>query len=273
MKGLLTIARQEIAQRWFVLPAALALGLVPLLIARIGGCEDLSLYGTTYDGLCSGPYQNLASIVQLGLLLISYVAAFAIGMGVLGRPLHDGGIAFYFARPVSAIAIVVGKVAGALALVLAVESLLCIRSIGSAADDRVTNNVPLAILIGAGFLGAGLVLGILARSKSRWFILDAIGAVVVTFEFTKLLDRINLAEMRFRFSSYEKARPLFEQVSSIMTGMLAAAIAATFLAAGAAIAIGRIDQERAHKVLSITLWTLLIAIGGIGFSIGQWGLR
>jgi uncharacterized membrane protein YhaH (DUF805 family) len=269
----LTIARQEIAQRWFMLAAALALGLVPLLIAWIGGCEELSRYGDTYDGNCHGDYQGLASIVQLGLLMISYVAAFAIGMGVLGRPLHDGGIAFYFARPVGAVAIVVGKVAGALVLVVGVESLLFLRNVGSTADDRLTNNVPFAILVGAGFLGAGLVLGILARSKSRWFMLDAIGAIVVTFEFTQLLDRINIAEMRFRFSTYEKARPLFEQVSSVLTGMLAAAIAATFVAAGAAIAIGRIDQERAHRVLSIVLWSLLIAIGGIGFSIGQWGLR
>jgi hypothetical protein len=265
MRGLLTIARQEIAKRWVLLPAALVLGLVPLVLAGFGSYDN---YDNQYDG-----YQNIAAVVQLALVTISYVIAFAIGMGVLGTPLHDGRIAFYFARPVSAIAIVIGKVAGALALIVTVEGLLAMRSLAIRSADQITANLQLEILVGVAFLGAGLVVGILARSKSRWFIADALGAIAVTFEFTKLLDRINIVEMKYRFSKLEKARPLFDQVSSLLIAMLAAAIAAMFVAASVAIVIGRTDQERAHRAMSITLWSSLIAIGAVGFAIGQWGLQ
>ncbi len=273
MRGQFTIARQEIARRWVLLPAALALGLVPLVIAVLAGpAIDYHGFNWFTDGSCRR-LDELASIVQLGLLLCSYVAAFAIGMGVLGRPLHDGGIAFYFARPVSAVAIVVGKLAGALALIVGIDGLLFMRNLALVSSDKMTANASLAILVGVGFLGAGSVIGILARSKSRWFILDALGAIVVTLEFTKLLDRINIAEMKYRFAKIEKARPLFDQVSSTLIAMLVAAIAATFIAAAAAVAIGRTDPERAHGVLSITLWSLLIAVASVGLAIGQWGLR
>jgi len=265
VRGLLTIAWQEISKRWVLLPAALALGLVPLVLARVG-CYDS--YYSPYNA-----YQNVAAVVQLALVTISYVIAFAIGMGVLGTPLHDGRIAFYFARPVSAIAIVIGKVAGALALIVTMEGLLAMRSLAIQSEDQISANLTLEILVGVAFLGAGLVVGILARSKSRWFIADALGAITVTFEFTKLLDRINIVEMKYRFARLEKARPLFDQVSTLLIGMLAAAIVALFLAAGVAIVIGRTDQERAHRAMSITLWSCLIAIGAIGFAIGQWGLQ
>jgi hypothetical protein len=264
--GTLAIARDEIGRRWLLWPVALGLGLVPTVC-----------FGASPVLLDVDHYQAPSHVFELcvvWLVIVSWTAAFVTGMGLLGRPLHDGRLAFYFTRPIGGLAIAAGKLLGGAIVIAGMELLLLVPMFGSG-DGWLAgkSGIAAALAIAGVFLAAGLVVGILARSRSRWFLVDAIGATVVAFVVVAMFDRINDREMRFRFAKWHEAQPLFEQVELLLRSLVLAAITVMVVAAGAAIAVGRTDRERVHRTLSITLWAGLCATSLVGLAFSTWGLR
>ena len=90
MRHALVIARREIAEKRFVLFAALAFAALPFLLAAIPIARG------------SGGPRDVMDIVA-GLLCIGFTLALALilGANVIGRDLSENRLSFYFSRPVS----------------------------------------------------------------------------------------------------------------------------------------------------------------------------
>lgn len=226
MTGALAIARHEVAERWRLWPLALCLGWLPLVPARLVGDDGAVTSASLY-----------------GLMCASWIAAIAIGMTLIGRPLHDGRLAFYFARPIRGAAIAGGKLLGGLVVVAGIELVLCAPV---AAHFGSLSCLAVAMVPAALCFGIGLAAGVLARSRSRWFAADLAGVAVFALELRWIT-----------------ALDAYQHDDRIWYALIAAGIAALFAAALAAVAAGRTDRERAHAALSLTLWPILIAASAL----------
>jgi hypothetical protein len=257
MIGVLTIARYEITRRWTLWLVALGLAVVPLLF--------------THWAFEQSRLAEALVVVSVGL---SWSIAFVTGMTLVGRPLHDGQLSFYFTRPMRGSSIAAGKVLAGLAVVLGMELVLALPlRIGPALfDDSAT---PLFVAgMAIVFLSVGIVVGILARSRSRWFVTDALGASLVATLGVALFAALNNLEADVaRNVDYLEALPIFHRIDLLLRGLVAAAVVAGFGAVIAAIAIGRTDRDRVHRALSFTLWPALMATALVGLAITRWGLR
>jgi hypothetical protein len=289
MRAFVAIAAREIAQRWVLLAVAAVLGWLPVV-------------GMYLDRAGALPF-GIAPLVVYVVARAFWIVAFAVGMSLLGRQLHDGKLAFYFARPVSGWAIAGGKLIGAGAAVLLAELLvLAPTALQSETFDgawilTVAHSGPEDLVAAELFFGCGLVAGVLARSRSSWFAIDAAGLVTVVLLVVRVIDRITTLGQRYwvyydgrwqRPWELPTAQPLgleewrvliraensFLANVHLLWGWLAIAAAVALLAAAAAgVVFGRTDGERAHRALSTTLWSSLCAVGAAGLAVAHWGLR
>jgi hypothetical protein len=304
VRGAIAIARHEITQRSFLPVAALALGFLPLLVGLLtdGGSDGAS--GLYYAS--GGPRY----VAFMAIIFLSCIAAFVIGMSLVGRPLHAGQMSFYFTRPIAGRAVVGGKLLGGLLVIAAAQLLIYVPT---AAHDMLGARHPYnqhqaavdfppvpVIVVGAGLLGIGLVAGVLARSRSRWLLVDLAGIGFVALEIARIAKQIiagqalfGAGEGIFRTVASPPAPPhtveavawvvpwpglpdfeeqFHERVRHLGIGLTVAAIVALFAATMAAVVVGRTDRERAHAAMSTTLWSSLLVIGGLGLAISQWGM-
>jgi hypothetical protein len=268
--GALRIARLELAGRWTLWLAAVSLGLLAALI----------------PALANDP--RLGEVCMVGTVVLSWIIAFAIGMSLLGRPLHDGRLAFFFTRPVHGATIAVGKVIGGLLLVAGTQMLLLVPSLvtfraselkGMPTEMRLayvleSSGALFAICMTIVFLAAGLVVGILARSRSRWFILDAIGGTTAALLVVATFAQVNQAQRYAELNEWtpEQAGPMFFRIDVLMRALAITGVLVVFCAVTIAIATGRTDRDRVHRSLAITLWSSLAVAGVIGIAVAHWGL-
>jgi hypothetical protein len=258
--GALTIARLELARRWGFWLAAVGLGLLAAVLPRLAGDW------------------GLADVCMVGVVVLSWIIAFAIGMSLLGRPLHDGRLAFFFTRPVHGVTIGAGKVIGGLVLVVGMQTLLLAPSIllfDRTAETLEFSGPVFAVCMTVVFLAAGLVVGILARSRSRWFILDAIGGTTAALLAVATFAQVNRAQRFAELDEWtpEQAKPMFDRIDALMETLAISGILIVFVAVTVAIAIGRTDRDRVHRSLAITLWSSLAVVGVVGVAFARWGLR
>ncbi len=259
MIGALTIAKHELARRWGVWLAALGLGVLAAIIARVA--DDSRLF----------------DVCLLGAAVLSWIIAFVVGMSLLGRPLHDGRLAFYFTRPVHGATIAAGKVSAGLVLVVGMQTLLLVPSMltfRSVGEPLEAAGPLFAIWMSIVFLATGLVVGILARSRSRWFLLDAIGGTVIALLAVMLFAQVNQAQHVAVAMEWtpEEAAPMFGRIDLLMWISACAGVAVVMGAVIRAVAIGRTDRERVHRSLAITLWPTLAVVGVVGIALAHWGL-
>jgi hypothetical protein len=254
MTRTIAIARHEIAERWLAWPIALVLGGVPLLaLAMLGGADasDDSWLG------------SIASVGATGLVCASWVAAMGIGVALVGPPLHERRISFYFARPIATGAIAAGKLLGGLVLVSGIEGLLWGPMAAYLGSPRC---IPFMLAPALACLGVGLVIGVVARSRSRWLAVDAAGLAVFAGELVWLAHRVGLmhgptARDAWTSPPVDGHPELSVHIDRIWLGLGTISVIALFIAAAAAVMVGRTDRERAHAALSRVLWPILIAAG------------
>ena len=275
MRGAFAIARHDLTERWLLWPLAFAVGLLPLLL-RLLIAEDAG--------------EILAVLAISGLVCASWVAALVIGMGLVGRPLHDGRLSFYFTRPISTYAIAGGKLLGGLVLILGTEVLLC-APLAARLQSVTWTSVALVFMPAAGCLGIGLIAGVLARSRSRWFLFDLGGLALFIVEILRVATRISILRERFwvyvkgptgwdwqrPFSPWttelvQKEADFYTRIDHVWLGLALAGLLALFIAAAASLASGRTDRERAHGSLSVALWSTLLVAGGGAVAVSQWGM-
>ncbi len=260
--GVMRIARLELARGWKLWLVALGLGLLAAVMSRL-----------TRDS-------RLTDVCMVGGAVLSWIIAVAVGMSLLGRPLHDGRLAFFFTRPVHGATIAGGKTIGGLVLIVGMQVLFLAPPMmvpPSSYQPGWTYELD-GILFAVGmttvFLAAGLVVGILARSRSRWFMLDAIGATTAALLAVATFAQVNQAQRYAALHewTWEQAEPMFDRINVFLRTLAITGVLVVFAAVIVAVAIGRTDRDRVHRSLAITLWSSLAVVGVASVMFAHWGL-
>ena len=263
MTGILTIARHEATRRWPLWVVGFGLGVLPLMF--------------TPSALRSTRLSELAQMLLVLGLVMSWVVAFATGMSLVGRPLHDGRLSFYFTRPIASSSIAGGKILGGLAAIAGMEVALALPLVGAPNILDMGEGPRIAIglaFVGIAFLAAGLVVGILSRSRSRWFIVDAIGGTLAATVSVVMFAALSSRKSEIaRTMDWVDAVNLIHRVDTLLRVMMVVAAAVLLGAVVAAVAVGRTDRERVHRMLSFTLWPALIVLALFGLAFAHWGIQ
>lgn len=259
MRGFLAVLRREVAERWLIALAALLLGLVPLL-------APLLPLGTPLQG----PDLRAGTALALALI-VSYLLALVLGSTVLARDLAERRLAFYFSRPLPGWAIWAGKLGGAALLSLGAGLLVLLPSLLLGDRPDPGGLLDPGLSWGLGLNGAfwtvsvlvllllANALGVMIRSRSPWLLLDlaaAAGTVVLAW----------VIGARLLFAGAYGA--LIRGHLGLLTGLLLALLAASAVQ----VIRARTDLRRGHRLLSLTLWSLLgVSLAALG-TYSQWVL-
>ncbi|HSN89487.1 MAG TPA: hypothetical protein VL025_22170, partial [Thermoanaerobaculia bacterium] len=264
MRGFLAVLRREVAERWLIAVAALLLGLVPLLAPLLPLGSHLQ-----------GPDIRGGTALALALIL-SYVLALVLGSTVLARDLAERRLAFYFSRPLPGWAIWAGKLGGAALLSLGAGLLVLLPSLllgdrpdpGGLLDPGLSWGLGLNVAIWNLAIWAVSVLvllllanalGVMIRSRSPWLLLDLAAAAA-----TVVLAWVIGARLLFAGAYGALVRGHL----GFLTGLLLALLAASAVQ----VIRARTDLRRGHRLLSLTLWSLLgVSLAALG-AYSQWVL-
>jgi len=250
MSHVITLAARELREKRMPLLVMLGLGMVPVLVPML---PKLRQIGTTDV--------RDAFVVAL-LVLLPVGIAIIFGSTVIGRDLQEKRLGFYFSRPISALSIWGGKMLGAFLLVVSSVILIALPSTffgsGLLLFFRNRSDGIIGPLTGpVGYLLALLALvafshaaGIILRSRSAWILLDVTLLIVVSYVMARVLDSFRNAGAR-------------ELLSVAIKAVVIVALAAALIAGAVQVVRGRTDLREGHRVLSITLWSIL---GGMAVS-------
>ncbi len=180
-------------------------------------------------------------------------SALLVGASLIGTDLSERRIAFYFSRPLSPAALWWGKVAGGFAVVLLGASVSMLPNLLPGKSSLLTAWGPefaadaakIALFLFFLFVLAS-ALSVAFRSHSVWLAVDA-AVVVVTLALTWFTFR------RLAF---------FGAGGSAIAGLwiVAGALFAGLLMGGwVLLASGRTELQRAHRALSLTVWSLVLS--------------
>ena len=246
MNATIAIMAREVMARRELLLMAVALAIMISLLPFLPNIE-------TYEATDVRTVASSATALALGCLL-----ALLLGATVFGDDLSEGRLGFFFARPVSGLAVWWGKMLAVIMLIWVIEAIVLLPSFYSGgAYIFSTHNgigwsarfayvvVPLLLLLFAH------AVSIMVRARTVWLFLDIAGAVIIA-----IFAWLNL-------------RLMLEIGAVIALWVVAGALIAALLIAlsvGGAIgvAVGRVDLKRTHGALSLALWgTLAICIAAI----------
>lgn len=262
MKGFLAVFERELAERRLLAAAALGFGLLAALLPLVPGFQK--------GGLTDA---ELRGGVALGLaLILSSLTAVFLGGSVLASDLLQRRLGFYFSRPLSAWALWAGKVAAALVLTFGSALLVLLPAAllgGSLNPGGVWGTSgPMSASDAFALWAAGLLLlffganalVVMVRSRSLWVALDIAALILVAAAVWDARTRLILAGVGAAPSPHWWVDPL--SVFTWMGNTLVLGSLAGLAAAGALQVVrGRTDVRRAHRSLSVTLWTLLAVLG------------
>jgi hypothetical protein len=254
MRGFLAVFEREVIERRLVFLVSLVLGLVPLVAPLL-----------PQAGQRGGSDVRNAVAVALALSF-SLIIALILGGTIIVRDLAEGRLGFYFSRPIRGSAVWAGKMAAVALLALTAGALILLptaaveRSLdvgawwsffGPLPDGTVS--VLLWVVLVLFLIVVGHAAGVALRSRSRWLILDLAGLGLISW----------LAWATIRRLAFEGALGAAEVVvmALLIVGLLG------LIAAGAVQVLkGRTDVGRGHRLLSLTLWGILLA-----GTFGAWG--
>lgn len=250
MKPFLAILRREIAERRLLILAAAFGSLFPIVVPWLPGVSG----------------QNPADLrggMALGLAFItSSLLALVLGATVVAQDLGERRLGFYFARPLPGWVIWAGKMAGAALLSLGAGALVLLVALLAGARIDASGVWGLSGFLPGGKLATTLVIlslmasiallllvlahavSVMVRSRSPWLALDLAGLVLVAatlWSCGRLLWR-------------EGAMDVLEWGG---LGFAAASLVALSIAGLVQVARGRTDLRRGHRLLSLTLWSLV----------------
>jgi hypothetical protein len=258
MSGAYAIARHEFVRRWPLVLVGFGLGLVALVSAGTESTES-----------------RLAEVLATISIVVCWIIAFTTGMQLIGRPLHDGRLSFYFTRPISSSGIAIGKIAGGLLAVICMHAAPMLAPLLTVPDPNSTSFGGAATFIGIAFFVVGLVAGILARSRSRWFVTDLVGAAVAALVAVLMFGGFGArkSEIALFITDHFEAQALIERADLFINALVVVAAVALLASVVVGITRGRTDRDLVHRSISLTLWPSLIAVGLVGVALAQWGLQ
>jgi hypothetical protein len=226
MRTVIAVARRELAARRAAWPVALAMGFVPFLVPLV--IADATEAAQT------------PADMAMGMFMGSWLAPLLVGLSLLGPDLAEArGIRFWLARPVGPAAVVAGKLVAGVILGLGAQLLTLAPAMlryGPPLPSAYTLTV--YVLLALLLLAIGVVTGVVARSGSRWAVVDLVGFITVVLIAVRVLSR-----------PAAPAAPI---------GAIIAAVAAMVAAVVVGLVRGRIDRVRVHHALSATLWPALL---------------
>lgn len=254
MRSFAAVLRRELAERRLLALAAALLGLVPVAV------PFLPL------GISRTPDARSGTAIALALI-VSFVLALVLGSTVLARDLSERRLGFYFSRPLPGWAIWAGKLAGGALLAFGSGVLVLLPSL--LLGDRPDPSGYWGLGIGQGLdlwlssalwamtvlalLLAANAFGTMVRSRSPWLLLDLLAATLLLGLAGVLTERL--------LSAWALGALALAQA-----GLLVAAVLSFAAASAVQVTRGRTDLRRGHRLLSLTLWTLLglavLAFGG-----------
>ncbi|HEV7518078.1 MAG TPA: hypothetical protein VGR07_17400 [Thermoanaerobaculia bacterium] len=254
MRGFAAVFAREVAERRLLFLLGLT-GIVPLLLplvvpSAVGAAEMRAVAALILSGIVGG------------------VLALALGGSVLARDLAERRLGFYFARPLSGWAIWAGKLAAALALCLGVgllvllPALLCEAGARSELAGFGAGRVLLALALLAVLVLLANAVSLLVRSRSPWLALDLAAAAVVGLLVWNAAERLLRAGMVTMSVAPVSPSALLQRA---LLASAPVALAAALAGSAAQVLGGRTDPRRGHRLLSLTLWSLLLA-GALGLA-------
>lgn len=182
MKGAIAVAAAELREKRFILAAALLAGLLTFGLSAIPGVdwmpEERALIGLWIAAAFAG-----------ALTMI-------LGASHLAKDIADGRIRFYFARPITALGLWIGKVAAALLLIIVSGIIVTLPTLIAAGFDLSVEKKWFAaglVLVPLLFLAHGFSLAI--RSRSAWSLLlvvSLLAAGMATWASLRALHRIEI---------------------------------------------------------------------------------
>jgi hypothetical protein len=246
MNAIIAIMAREVMARRELLLMAVALAIMISLLPFLPNIE-------TYEATDVRTVASSATALALGCLL-----ALLLGATVFGDDLSEGRLGFFFARPVSGLAVWWGKMLAVIMLIWVIEAIVLLPSFYSGGAYIFSTHygigwsarfayvvVPLLLLLFAH------AVSIMVRARTAWLFLDIAGAVIIA-----IFAWLNL-------------RPMLEIGAVIALWVIAGALIAALLIAlsvggASGVAVGRVDLKRAHGALSLALWgTLAICVAAI----------
>jgi hypothetical protein len=246
MNATMAVMKREMTARRELLLLAVAVAIIVSLLPFLPGVEG-------YEAVDVRTVGSSAVSLALGCVL-----ALVLGATVFGNDLSEGRLGFYFARPVSGLAVWWGRVLAVMALVWIVEIIILAPALYHLGTDVFTSPNGVDWLTILGYVIAPLLLfllahtvSILVRAGTPWLFLDLGGAIVVAV------------------FAWLSLRSLFEIGAPVALWVVASAIVAALLISlsiGGAmgVASGRVDLRRAHSAQSLALWsTMAICIAAI----------
>lgn len=250
MRRLAAVALREIVERRFVLVAAAAAAMLPFLVPLLPGVPRDD----------AGTARSVAALILA--LTFGLGGALLVGASVVGRELAERRLSFHFARPLPAVTVWGGKLAGGLALVLLAELLVYLPASAASGlfpgllDASTTRAVWAALLLPVPVFLAAWIGSVALRSRSPWLVVDLV--LLVTLPALVFL----LGRRVLRYGGW--FRP-----ADVLTAVTAALLLAALAATCAQVVAGRADARRGHGAQSLALWGVLLAATGIGFVLSE----
>lgn len=254
-----SIVKRETGERRLLMVGALVLGLLPYAAVLLPG-----EIGQTMA-------RERLQIAAILAAVASAVTALFLGGSVIARDLAERRLSFYFARPIPNWAIWGGKMAAAAALSLATGALILLPALLTGTPELAAPPLYawLGLAIALAFptlLGLAHAVSVSIRTRSPWLLLDLAGLLGVTAIVLAARDPLVKAGIPGLHASR----------GSILLGSdfaLAALFAVATLVAGARqVSVGRTDPRRGHKALSLTFWSLALAVALLFSGFSRWVL-
>jgi hypothetical protein len=246
MKAIMAImARDVMARRELPLMAVA----VAILISFLPILPNIE----TFEATDVRTVASSVSALALGCLL-----ALLLGATVFGNDLSEGRLSFFFARPVSGLAVWWGRVLAVMALVWIVEIIVLAPALYHEGIRAFTSSDGADWLTILAYVVAPLLffllahaVSILVRAGTPWMFLDLGGAIVVA-----VFVWLNLTPV------IEIGAPI---AMWVVAGTLVAALLISLTVGGASgVAVGRVDLRRVHSAQSLALWsTMAICLAAI----------
>ncbi len=241
MNGFLSMILRELRERRAVLPAAAVAALIPLVLPLLWNANRTSAREVTVW------FVAVVLAAGLGLLL---------GSNALAPDLVEGRLGFYFAQPVSGLGIWGGKIVASIFLafvasVLPVAVVLTTSLISPGWTRGFSGGWFEGVLalfwLSLTSVALGHFWSVVVRSRSRWQAVDVAALV--------------LCAAGVWWAARLLWRSLAAEALTVGLWTLTVAIPLSLLVAGAVqTSGGRTDLQRGHRLLSLTMWSVL---GGV----------
>ncbi|HEY0558008.1 MAG TPA: hypothetical protein VGG20_27410 [Thermoanaerobaculia bacterium] len=275
MRGFAAVFTREIFERRLLGVVSLALGVVAVVLPLIPGLLT--------GGLSVGELQG-ALAFGCALLLTVLLALF-LGGSVIASDLVERRLGFYLARPLAGWAVWAGKMAAALMLVLGAGFLVFLPALLAGGSFNLNGvwglgeysvtGVSLVLTWAIGLLLLLLAthaVSVVIRARSVWALLDILALALVAGLVWGALRWLHSEGVVFRLTYWSRRLGQLGILAWMEIGFFVALLLALALAGAFQVMQGRTDVRRSHRVLSLSLWGVLLTAAFLFMGVAGWTL-